>query len=136
LPILGLALILIGWIGVFFGRLIQAALSRQREYLADAAAVQFTRNPSGLSGALKKIGGAGSKLDSAHATEASHMFFGNGLGNPFFGALATHPPLDKRIRAIDPRWDGKFTTRSAARQAPPEVRTAKKRQSPPPLIPG
>jgi Zn-dependent protease with chaperone function len=110
LMLLGLALIVIGAIGVFFGRLIQAALSRQREFLADASAVQFTRNPAGLSGALQKIGGAGSKVESAHAGEASHMLFGNGLGKPFLGALATHPPLDARIRAIDPGWDGKFKT--------------------------
>lgn len=110
LMVLGLALIVIGAIGVFFGRLIQAALSRQREFLADASAVQFTRNPAGLSGALQKIGGAGSKVESAHAGEASHMFFGNGLSKPFLGALATHPPLDDRIRAIDPGWDGKFKT--------------------------
>ena len=108
LMFLGLALIVIGAIGVFFGRLIQAALSRQREFLADASAVQFTRNPAGLSGALQKIGGAGSKIESAHAGEASHMFFGNGMGRPFLGALATHPPLDVRIRAIDPGWDGNF----------------------------
>ena len=108
LMLLGLALIVIGAIGVFFGRLIQAALSRQREFLADASSVQFTRNPAGLSGALQKIGGAGSKVESAHAGEASHMFFGNGLGKPFLGAMATHPPLDERIRAIDPGWDGKF----------------------------
>lgn len=110
LMLLGLALIVIGAIGVFFGRLIQAALSRQREFLADASAVQFTRNFAGLSGALQKIGGAGSKVESAHAGEASHMFFGNGMGKPFLGALATHPPLDARIRAIDPGWDGKFKT--------------------------
>ncbi|MDT8320444.1 MAG: M48 family metallopeptidase [Xanthomonadales bacterium] len=108
LMFLGLALIVIGAIGVFFGRLIQAALSRQREFLADASAVQFTRNPAGLTSALQKIGGAGSKVESAHAGEASHMFFGNGLGKPFLGALATHPPLEMRIRAIDPGWDGKF----------------------------
>ncbi len=112
LMFLGLALIVIGAIGVFFGRLIQAALSRQREFLADASAVQFTRNPPGLSGALQKIGGVGSKLESAHAGEASHMFFGNGMGKSFLGALATHPPLDQRIRAIDPSWDGKFKTAS------------------------
>jgi len=112
LMLLGLALIVIGAIGVFFGRLIQAALSRQREFLADASSVQFTRNPAGLSGALQKIGGAGSKVESAHAGEASHMFFGNGMGKPFLGALATHPPLDARIRAIDPGWDGKFKTAS------------------------
>jgi hypothetical protein len=108
LMLLGLALIVIGAIGVFFGRLIQAALSRQREFLADASSVQFTRNPAGLSGALQKIGGAGSTVESTHAGEASHMFFGNGLGKPFLGALATHPPLGERIRAIDPGWDGAF----------------------------
>ena len=108
LMFLGLALIVIGAIGVFFGRLIQAALSRQREFLADASAVQFTRNPAGLSGALQKIGGVGSQVASAHAGEASHMFFGNGMGKSFLGILATHPPLTERIRAIDPSWDGKF----------------------------
>ncbi|MEZ5398761.1 MAG: M48 family metallopeptidase [Bryobacteraceae bacterium] len=106
--LLGLALIVIGAIGVFFGRLIQSALSRQREFLADASSVQFTRNPAGLSGALQKIGGVGSRVESPHAGEASHMFFGNGLSKPFLGMLATHPPLDERIRAIDPGWDGKF----------------------------
>jgi Zn-dependent protease with chaperone function len=110
LPLLGLALIIIGWVGVFFGRLIQAAVSRQREFLADASAVQFTRNPPGLSGALQKIGGLafGSKLESEHAEEASHMFFGNGMGKSFFNAMATHPPLKERIQAIDPSWDGKY----------------------------
>lgn len=107
---LGLALIVIGAIGVFFGRLIQAAISRQREFLADASSIQFTRNPAGLSGALQKIGGAGSRVESAHAGEASHMFFSNGLAKPFLGMLATHPPLEVRIRAIDPGWDGQFKT--------------------------
>ncbi|HET8645656.1 MAG TPA: M48 family metallopeptidase, partial [Vicinamibacteria bacterium] len=73
----GLALLAIGYVGVFFGRLIKAAVSRQRELLADAAAVQFTRNPSGIAGALKKIGAlaAGSKVENARAEEASHLFF-------------------------------------------------------------
>ncbi len=110
LPLLGIALIILGGIGVFFGRLIQAAVSRQREFLADASSVQFTRNPVGLSGALQKIGryGYGSKLESEHAPDLCHMFFGNGLGTAMFGALATHPPIPDRIRAIDPTWDGKF----------------------------
>jgi Zn-dependent protease with chaperone function len=110
LPILGLALIALGAIGVFFGRLIQAAVSRQREFLADASSVQFTRNPGGLSGALQKIGrySYGSKLESNHAPDLCHMFFGNGLGDSLFGAMATHPPIPDRIRAIDPSWDGKF----------------------------
>jgi Zn-dependent protease with chaperone function len=108
LMLLGLALIAIGALGAFFGRLIQAALSRQREFLADASSVQFTRNSEGLSRALQKIGRTGSRVESAHAGEAAHMFFENGLGKPFLGMLATHPPLDERIRAIDPGWDGKF----------------------------
>src|SRR5437588_202287 len=104
LPLLGLALLLIGWIGVFFGRLIQAAVSRQREFLADASSVQFTRNPGGLSGALQKIGrySFGSHIESAHADQVSHMFFGNGVSEPLFGLLATHPPITERIHAIDP----------------------------------
>ena len=126
LMFLGLALIVIGAIGVFFGRLIQAALSRQREFLADASSVQFTRNPAGLSGALQKIGGAGSKLESAHAGEASHMFFGNGMGKPFLGALATHPPLATRIRAIDPSWDGKLATTNVKAVEIEEPRAATK----------
>lgn len=84
LPLLGLVLLAFGWIGVIFGRLIQAAVSRQREFLADASSVQFTRNPAGITGALKKIGGLsyGSKLQAAHADEASHMFFGTGADIP------------------------------------------------------
>jgi Zn-dependent protease with chaperone function len=114
LVFVGLALIVIGALGILFGRLIQAALSRQRELLADASAVQFTRNPAGLAGALKKIGSAGSRIESAHAGEASHMFFENGLGKPLFSMMATHPPLEQRIRAIDPAWDGKFTPAGVA----------------------
>jgi Zn-dependent protease with chaperone function len=111
LPILGLALLIIGYIGVFFGRLIQAAVSRQREFLADASSVQFTRNPNGITGALKKIGGLGengSRLAHAHSEELSHMFFGNGISEPFIGLLETHPPLPDRIRVFDPNFDGKF----------------------------
>src|SRR4051812_7989234 len=111
LPLLGLALIIIGWVGVLFGRLIQAAVSREREFLADASAVQFTRNPSGLAGALKKIGGLaeGSQLQTNRAEEASHFFFANGLKSRFFG-FATHPPLIERIKALDPSFDGKYPT--------------------------
>jgi Zn-dependent protease with chaperone function/uncharacterized tellurite resistance protein B-like protein len=110
LPLLGLALLLLGWIGFFFGRLIQAAVSRQREFLADASSVQFTRNPAGLSGALQKIGrySFGSHIEAPQAEQVSHMFFGNGVGEPFFGLMATHPPITERIHAIDPAWEGKF----------------------------
>lgn len=98
----GLVILAAGWIGVFFARLIKAAVSRQREYLADASAVQYTRQPSGLSGALKKIGGldAGSKLASPKTENVSHMLFGPGMN--FSSLYATHPPLLKRIQAIEP----------------------------------
>ncbi|MEN8680098.1 MAG: M48 family metallopeptidase, partial [Akkermansiaceae bacterium] len=106
--VLGLGLLVIGALGSFFGRLIQAAVSRQREFLADASSVQFTRNPDGIVGALKKIGGSemGSKMKSPKAIEASHMFFSN--GGMFSFGLATHPPLDVRIRAVQESWDGEF----------------------------
>ena len=83
LPLIGLALYVIGYVGVFFGNLIKAAVSRQREFLADASAVQFTRNPEGIAGALKKIGALaeGSRIQDPHAEEASHMFFGEAVGH-------------------------------------------------------
>jgi len=132
LPLLGLVLVVLGWVGVFFGRLIQAAVSRQREFLADASSVQFTRNPAGLAGALKKIGGLsyGSKLAAAHAEEASHMYFGNGMGESFFHLMDTHPSLAQRIQAIDPGFDGKFPPVSIA-----EVEPAATRAAPPPIRP-
>ena len=102
--VMGLIIMAIGYIGVFFGKLIKSAVSRQREFLADASAVQFTRNPSGIARALKKITAlkTGSRIHNVHAEEASHLFFSNGLKKAFLGLLATHPPLDERIRRIDP----------------------------------
>ncbi|MDP6506380.1 MAG: M48 family metalloprotease, partial [Planctomycetota bacterium] len=106
----GIALLVIGYVGLFFAKLIKAAVSRQREYLADASAVQFTRNPPGISGALQKIGGLsyGSFIDSPAAEEASHMFFGDALKAQWMDGLATHPPLPERIKRIDPSFDGVF----------------------------
>ena len=107
---LAIGLMVIGFAGTFFGGLIKAAVSRQREYLADASAVQFTRNPDGIAGALKRIGGLefGSKVENPGAAEVSHAFFAQGISG-FMGSLsATHPPLAKRILRIDPQWDGKF----------------------------
>jgi Zn-dependent protease with chaperone function len=131
LPILGLALLVIGYIGVFFGRLIQAAVSRQREFLADASSVQFTRNPGGITGALKKIGGlgeTGSRLSHAHSEELSHMFFSNGISEAFIGLLETHPPLPDRIRVFDPNFDGKFPyVRYDGLDQPPEEISKTKR---------
>ena len=110
LILIGLGLFVIGYVGLFFGKLIKSAVSRQREYLADAAAVQFTRNPPGLAGALKAIGGQphGSLVAHAGAEEASHLFFGNALKHSFISLLATHPPLADRIRRLDPSFDGRF----------------------------
>jgi len=111
LLLLGLGVFVLGLVGAFFGRLIMAAVSRQREYLADASAVQFTRNPDGISGALKKIGGLaeGSRIRNPQAAEAGHMFFANAFASGgLAGLLATHPPLIERIRRLDPQFDGQF----------------------------
>jgi hypothetical protein len=106
----GLALLIIGYVGYFFGRLIQAAVSRQREFLADASAVQFTRNPGGITGALKKIGGyaLGGTMVGSDTAQIGHFFFAQAFKSNFGGLWATHPPLDERIRAVDPTWDGKL----------------------------
>lgn len=104
-PFWGMALVLSvgGYLGVFFGKLIRAAISRQREFLADAAAVQFTRNPRGLAGALKKVLASGSApIHDPHAQEVSHMFFADAVKKSFFGWWRTHPPLEDRIQAIEP----------------------------------
>lgn len=108
--VLGVGLIIIGGIGSMFARLIQAAVSRQREFLADASAVQFTRNPQGIGDALRRIGGAPKRsvIMNAHSREMSHLFFGNAVSaSSFFGsALASHPPLKERITRVLPSWDG------------------------------
>jgi Zn-dependent protease with chaperone function len=101
----GLVLYIVGWIGVFFGKLIKAAVSRQREFLADASAVQYTRNPGGLAGALSKIASHSSRLEHPKAQEASHMFFGNGMAEAWLGLFATHPPIQQRIAEIAPNFD-------------------------------
>lgn len=108
LVFLGIGLIVVGYGGTFFGKLIKAAVSRQREYLADASAVQFTRNLTGIGGALKKIAAhsAGSRITTVDTQEVSHMLFGPSSG--FASWLATHPPIEQRIRRIDPQWDGSF----------------------------
>jgi len=107
LPLLALAtaLVVIGWIGVFAGRLIKAAVSRQREFLADAAAVQLTRNPDGLAGALLRIHEAreGSVLQARRAEEISHMGFGRTVGGRT-PLTATHPSLEQRMEALGPKY--------------------------------
>ncbi len=116
----GLALFIAGYLGVFFGRLIRAAVSRQREFLADAAAVQFTRNPDAMVSTLKKIGAGGSRLESASAEEVSHFFFANGLRSGAVSNLwSTHPPLVERIRRLEPSFDGDFSSVSLERPSEP-----------------
>jgi len=96
----------LGYIGVFFGRLIKAGVSRQREFLADASAVQFTRNPDGIGGALRKIAGLGeqsglgSRIDHPQAESLSHLFLGAARPSFVRGIFATHPPMDERLRRI------------------------------------
>ncbi len=107
IAILGLGFLVIGYIGVFFANLIKSAVSRQREFLADASAVQFTRNPGGIAGALKKIGGChqGRSLFTHNADEASHMLFDSVAALNLF---STHPPLTRRIQAIEPQFNGQY----------------------------
>lgn len=107
--VIGIGLVVLGGIGVFFARMIKASVSRQREYLADASAVQFTRQSEGIANALKKIGGysEGSKISAADPEEVSHMLFGSGAS--LMGMFATHPPLVDRIQALDPSFrEGDF----------------------------
>jgi Zn-dependent protease with chaperone function len=113
--LIALAVLIIGYVGLFFGRLIQAAVSRSRESLADASAVQFTRDPSGLRGALVKIGAssAGSRVGNPEVEEVAHMLFAPGMSRLF----ATHPPLLERLKAIDPRFDPKEIDSVRARMA-------------------
>lgn len=107
---IALALVVVGGVGMFFARLIKASVSRQREYLADASAVQFTRNPGGIAGALKMIAvsGEGSTVHASHAEETSHMFFSSMYPVNRTRMFATHPPLPDRIRKVEPQFDGDF----------------------------
>ncbi len=112
LPLLGLGLLCVGWLGGMAAGFIKAAISRQKEYLADASAVQFTRNPEGIANALKVIGGyiPGTLVHAARAVEMSHIFFGQ-VRHHLWQVFATHPPIEERIRRLDPRWGGKFIER-------------------------
>lgn len=131
---IALALLVFGSIGLFFARLIKASVSRQREYLADASAVQFTRNPEGIGGALKMIGATagGASLKTANAEVASHMFFANMFKTRMIGWLSTHPPLEKRIQAIDPQFTGNFQEYLQARQTGSIIRKREAKPAKPP----
>ena len=112
MPFLGLAFWLLGLVGAATAGFIKAAISRQKEYLADASAVQFTRSPDGIGDALKVIGGyiPGTLVHAARATEMSHIFFGE-IEHRLWHVFATHPPLPDRIRRIDPGWNGEYIQR-------------------------
>ena len=108
---IGGALAVVGYSGTFFGNWIKSLISRQREYLADASAVQFTRSSEGIANALKKIGGAipGSELLTASVDEYSHAYFAKGdTGGLSYFSFSTHPPLKQRILRIQPGWDGRY----------------------------
>ena len=115
---IGLGLYLIGLLGGLMAGLIKSAISKQKEYLADASAVQFTRNPEGIGDALKIIGGydAGTFVETARAEEMSHLFFGQ-VRHRLWSGFATHPPIEKRIERIDPQWDGEFMAIAAPQPA-------------------
>lgn len=108
--VLGTLFIVVGYLGRVFGQWIKAAISRQREYLADASAVQYTRAPDSIAGALKKIGGSqdGSAIHADNADDFSHAFFASAKVSMLNRLMATHPPLEERIRRIDKHWDGQY----------------------------
>ena len=112
MPMLGLALWLLGLVGAGVAGFIKAAISRQKEYLADASAVQYTRSADGIGDALKVIGGyiPGTLVHAARAQEMSHIFFGE-IEHRLWNVFATHPPLGKRIRRVDPGWNGEYIQR-------------------------
>lgn len=118
--IMGIGFSVIGAVGTTIGEWIKALISKQREYLADASAVQYTRYPDGIANALKKIGGnlAGSVIKTPSASTYSHLYFSDGIKDFWDNLFSTHPPLDKRILRIDPGWNGKYIT---------PVKTVKKR---------
>ncbi|KAF2394399.1 M48 family metallopeptidase [Pseudomonas frederiksbergensis] len=122
---IGLILCVAGFAGSLLGSLIKAAVSRQREFLADATAVQYTRNPDSIAGALKKIGGyaQGSHINAKRAGEFSHLFFSPGTSSVMERLFATHPDLSERIRRIDAQWDGTFPMIEAAKM--PDTRAAR-----------
>ena len=119
LPVLGMALWVLGWLGWLAAGFIKAAISRQKEYLADASAVQFTRSTDGIGDALKVIGGyiPGTLVHAARALEMSHIFFGQ-IEHILWQVFPTHPPLRERIRRVDPHWDGQYIQRRPVQYQP------------------
>ena len=115
--ILGAGLAVLGYVGTFLGSLIKANVSRRREYLADATAVQYTRYPRGISGALKKIAYYSSNIYAPAAEVYSHLYFAEGVSSLFSNLTTTHPPLVKRIKRVEPHWNGKFPDYSRSKNS-------------------
>lgn len=126
----GLVIFVVGSVGVFFGKIIKSAICRQREYLADASAVQFTRNPLGISNVLKKIGSRErlSYIYSKNSEICGHMFIADSIVRSWFSAFATHPPVAKRIKRIEPGWDGKYISIDRKKIKAQQIEEAKKKQ--------
>ena len=145
LVVIGGALASLGAVGGLLGNLVKAAVSRQREYLADAAAVQYTRDPEGIARALKKIGGfvLGARLSTVRADEVEHFFFEDTGGSASWAWLTTHPPLSERIRRLEPHFDGQLISpieglaealAGAERSvAPPRPHAAERKAAQPPF---
>ncbi len=126
---MGATIWILGSLGVFFGKLLQAAVSRQREFLADASAVQFTRNPEGLGNALRRLGPRAShgRIARPSAQDCAHLMFSNVRALGFTGLFASHPPLPQRIQRIVPDWDGSYLpAERAPAQTPPPLPAARK----------
>ncbi len=130
----GLALLVAGAFGTLCGKLVRYAVARQREWLADASAVQFTRNPDGLAGALQKIAAEGSLVASPYAPEAAHLFFARATTGVFASILSTHPPIEERIRRIAPHLAGEAAR--VRRRAQTAAQAAQKRERVRPGEPG
>ena len=131
--LIGLGLFIIGYVGIFFGNLIKASISRQREFLADASSVQFTRNPDGIAGALWKIKqhSEGSLLNNTHSDDISHFCFGEAVTHQFSTLLATHPPLDDRIKAVDPGFLARARARELSQRSQERIKQDAEQQSEP-----
>ncbi len=128
----GLALFVIGYTGLFFARLIKSAVARQREFLADASSVQYTRNPEGIAGALDQIraSGRGTRIGNRYAEDMSHMYFGESVKQRLQGLFATHPPIEDRIRRVHPGFTPtQYRERREAASAAREADEARRRKA-------
>lgn len=128
LMVFGFGLMVIGYVGLFFSNIIKASISRQREFLADASAVQFTRNTAGIRQALLKINASvyGSALPSDQAAEFSHFFFLEGIASPDLALFDTHPTLDERIKRLKPNGDNELASKTVAQPVTPPKKQATK----------